>query len=560
VTVSIRTRLLFGFVAIVLVVAVTTFGLLDRTLGDDLEGDVDQRLHSQALGVERWLDVAGHVARLAPRLGAVVGARLTIIGADGVVQADSEQAADVGHAVGNAPEVATAHAGRVGRATRRLTVDGATSYALAIRADDGRVIRLSVPTAGLAATRRALRLRLALASLVGLAVAIGLGLLVIRAIVQPLRAMTVAASRVARGDYEIGPAATGGDELGVLSRALVGLADEVKAQVGALTRERDLSLAVIGAMVEGVVVVDGAGAVVLSNPAADMLLDRDAVPGPVDERLTAARGGASIDGEIALRGRTVAISARPLVQTRGAVAVLHDVTRLRGLEELRREFLANAAHELRTPVTAIAGFAETLLDDALPAAMRREFVGTIARNAERIARLVAGLLELERLDTRAAAAGPRQMVALAEVVDDAVRAAAAARPGAPAVTVEVAAELTVQGDRDRLEHVIQNLIDNAVKHGGPPVTVRAALVGDRVRVVVEDHGAGIPPDELARIFERFYRGAGARRGDGSGLGLAIARSAALAMGGELTAESTLGRGTRFVLELDRGRARAPTAT
>ncbi len=550
-TISIRSRLLFGFVAIVLVVAITTFALLDRTLGDDLRGDLDARLHSQAIGVERWLDTAGHVDRLAPRLGAVVGARLTIVGANGVVQADSDRPADVGQIVGNAPEIAAAHAGRVGRATRPLVVDAGPSYLLAIRADDGRVIRLAVPTARLAATRRALRLRLGLASLVGLAVAVGLGLLVIRAIARPLRAMTVAAERVARGDYEIGPAATGGDELGVLSRALVGLADEVKAQVGALTRERDLSLAVIGAMVEGVIVVDGSGAVVLSNPAAAMLIDRDALPAPLAERLAAARAGGSVDAEIALRGRTVAISARPLAQTRGAVAVLHDVTRLRGLEALRREFLANAAHELRTPVTAIAGFAETLLDDDLAPAMRREFVTTIARNADRIARLVAGLLELERLDTRAQATGPRQAVPLAPVVDDAVRAAAAARPSAPPIAVELPDGVAVQGDRDRLEHVMQNLIDNAIKHGAPPLTVRAEVLGARVRVIVADGGLGLAPDELARIFERFYRGAGARRGDGSGLGLAIARSAAQAMGGALTAERAPGGGTRFILELDR---------
>lgn len=550
---KLRTRLLLGFVAIVAVVAVTTFALLDRTLGDDLRGDVDERLHSQALGVERWLDVAGHVERLAPRLGAVINARLTIVGADGVIQADSERPGDVGKAVGVAPEIAAAHAGRIGRATRRLTPESGPAYALAVRADDGRVIRLAVPTARLAATRRALRLRLALASLVGFAVAIGLGLLVIRAIVQPLRAMTAAAERVARGDYEIGPAAAGADELGVLSRALVGLADEVKAQVGALTRERDLSLAVIGAMVEGVIVVDGEGALVLSNPAADMLLDAGAVPDALAPHLATARGGASVDAEVTLRGRTVALSARPLGQTRGAVAVLHDVTRLRGLEELRREFLANAAHELRTPVTAIAGFAETLLDDALPAAMRREFVTTIARNADRIARLVAGLLELERLDTRAQATGPRQPVALAAIVGDAVRAAAAARPSAPPFAVDVPGDLAVLGDRDRLEHVVQNLVDNAVKHGGPPLAVRAEATADRVRLIVADGGPGLAPDERERIFERFYRGSGARRGDGSGLGLAIARSAAQAMGGTLTVDGEPGAGTRFVLELDRAR-------
>jgi signal transduction histidine kinase len=367
---------------------------------------------------------------------------------------------------------------------------------------------------------------------------------------------------VARGDYAIGPASARGDELGVLSRALVGLADEVGRQVSALTRERDLSLAVIGAMVEGVIVVDETGARVLANPAAEVLCG-GGVPAALAEHLDRARGGEASDGEIALRDRAVVVSARPLAERRGAVAVTHDVTRLRALEAVRRDFLADAAHELRTPVTAIAGFAETLADDGLPAAARAEFVATIRRNAERIARVVTGLLELERLEARAEATAAPDRVALAPVVAAAVRAAAAARPagasadadaGAREVTVEVGEDVVVRADRDGLDHVIQNLIDNALLHGAPPVEVRASVdaASRRVRLVVRDHGKGIPEEHQARVFDRFYRvDSGGRTG--SGLGLAIARSHARAMGGELTVRSAeQGGGTEFVLELEQG--------
>jgi two-component system phosphate regulon sensor histidine kinase PhoR len=338
----------------------------------------------------------------------------------------------------------------------------------------------------------------------------------------------------------------------VLSRALVGLAGEVQAQVGALTRERDRSLAVIGAMVEGVIVVDAAGAVTLTNPAADALIDPAALPPALRAPLERARAGAAVEDEIAIAGRTVRINVRPLPAGRGAVCVLHDVSRLRALEAARREFLANAAHELRTPVTAIAGYAETLADEALPVDARREFVATIARNADRIARLVTGLLELERQGDRPLAVDRGDAIALGPVVDACVATAAAARPGAAAVAVDVPAGLAVRGDRERLEHVVQNLIDNAHKHGAPPIAVVATVVADRVRLTVTDAGPGLDPAVRERVFERFYRGPAARRGEGSGLGLAIARAAATAMGGTLTVEPGRDGGTAFVLELPRG--------
>ncbi|HUQ02830.1 MAG TPA: ATP-binding protein [Kofleriaceae bacterium] len=545
---SIGARLIASFVAIVLVVGVTTFVLLDRTLGDDLNGDLDARLVAQTEGVVNWMETAGHPERLATRLAGVVGARVTIVDKDGMVIGDSDRWPDVGRPIGDAPEVAAAFAGTTGRATRRLTSKGTPVYLVAMATRDGRVVRLAVPTARLAETRAELRDRLLLATAVGMAVALVLGLVLIRAITGPLRDMTRSAERVAKGDYAIGPASTRADELGVLSRALVGLADEVGRQVAALTRERDLSLAVIGAMVEGVIVVDGDGKRLLANPAAESLLGAVTPPG-LATHLDRARAGQDSDGELAVRDRAVVVSARPLPGTHGAVAVLHDITRLRALEAVRREFLADAAHELRTPVTAIAGFAETLADDSLAPAARAEFVATIRRNAERIARVVTGLLELERLEARADATAAPDAVELRPVVDAAVRAAAAARPDAPAITIDVPARLAVKADRDGLDHVIQNLVDNAQIHGAPPVRVQAVVDGTRIRLTVRDSGKGITAEHLPRVFDRFYRADSVGK-PGSGLGLAIAQSHARAMGGDLSVDSKPGEGTTFTLELE----------
>jgi signal transduction histidine kinase len=549
-TLSIRTRLLAGFVAVVVVVSIATFALLDRTLGRALTADLDARLRDQARGVVRWIEGPGAPDRLAPRLGIVVGARVTIIGGDGLVEGDSERRGDIGRPIGAAPEVMVARDRRPGRANHPLERGGPSFYTVAMPASGGRVVRLAVPTARIVAARQALRLRLLAGTGIGVVVALGLGVLVIRALVRPLRAMTAAAERVARGDYAIGPPSASKDELGVLSRALVGLADEVGRQVDALTRERDLSLAVIGAMVEGVLVVDGAGAPVMANPAARSLVGEGAAPAEVARRLDAARAGAASNDEIAVRDRTVLASVRPLPQTGGAVAVLHDVTRLRAAEAVRRQFLANAAHELRTPVTAIAGYAETLAAGDLPAETRREFVGTIARNADRIARLVSDLLELERLEAREDATADHEVIALAPMVAHAV-AAARSLADAATFTVEVDGGLAVHGDRDGLEHVLQNLLDNAVVHGGGAVTVRARADREQVVLTVADRGRGLTADERERVFERFFRGGPRRKGGGSGLGLAIARSHAQAMGGSLTAGGEEGGGAVFTLTLRR---------
>lgn len=546
---SLAARLLASFVAIVAAVGALTFVLLDRTLGEDLTAELDARLRAQGDGVVRWIETAGHPERLATRLAAVVAARVTIVDRDGMVLGDSDRWADVGKPVGSAPEIDAARAGGIGRATRALTRGGPEVYLVAVPARDGRVVRLAVPTARVAATRRELRVQLLLATAGGMALALVLGLMVIRAITRPLADMTRAAARVTRGDYAIGPASARPDELGVLSRALVGLADEVGRQVAALTAERNLSLAVIGAMVEGVVVVDAGGARVLANPAAEALCGDD-VPAELATHLARARAGEGSDGELALRDRAVMVSARPLPGGAGAVAVLHDVTRLRALERVRRDFLADAAHELRTPVTAIAGFAETLADDGLPAEARAEFVATIRRNALRLARVVSDLLELERLEARAEATAAPDAIELGPVVAAAARAAAAARPAAPAIEVAVPAGLAVRADRDGLDHVIQNLVDNAQLHGAPPVRVAATVDARRVRLTVHDAGPGIPAAHLGRIFDRFYRAEPGGR-TGSGLGLAIARSHARAMGGELSVASAPGAGTTFTLELDR---------
>jgi len=260
---------------------------------------------------------------------------------------------------------------------------------------------------------------------------------------------------------------------------------------------------------------------------------------PLDE----ARRRTTESGTIVILPRTERDAA--------AILVLYDVTQIRALESVRREFLSNAAHELRTPITSISGYAETLLSGAVDPETSKEFLQVIHRNSARIAHLVSDLVVLDNLGTRAQAVGERTRIPLAQVAQDAARTAKGVTPSA-SIDVSVAPDLAVLGTRDGLDHVVQNLVDNAIKYGGgTPICVRAERADRRIRLSVADKGAGIPKGSEERIFERFYRIDSGRSRDtgGSGLGLAIVRNYVEAMGGKVWLEDAA-PGAKFIVELD----------
>ncbi len=564
---SLRNKLLITFLVLVIIVGAGTLFAIERTLANDLVASLDSRMTKQGKAVANWLTMAGHPDRLAPRLAAVTGTRITIIGADGLVQGDSREQSTVGRPIGDATEVAQARRGEVGRAIRQLRADEPPQYLVAVPADLNRVIRLALPLGDVLDTRARMRNRLLVGGGFGFLGCLLLSWIFIRAVTRPLQSMTRTAEKLAMGDYDVPPPSDAGGELGLLARAMVKMAGEVKARVGDLTQQRDLLSVVFGGLVEGVVVVDRNGNIVLVNDAAKPLIEPSSsgssaslpaagggaslrLPSPIQPLVTRALAGEQADQELELFGRAVRASARPLGDP-GAIVVLYDVTRMRSLEAVRREFLSNAAHELRTPITSISGYAETLLGGSVDEITSKEFLQTIQRNAERIAGLVNDLVLLDTLGGRAAAVGERIPVVLNQVVSDAARTARGVTPTA-LIEVHVPDNIAVLGTRDGLDHVIQNLIDNAIKYGGnTKVSVETTLVDGRVRVAIADRGPGIPKGQEDRIFERFYRidpGRSRDRG-GSGLGLAIVKSQVEAMGGRVWVEHGE-PGARFIVELD----------
>lgn len=364
-----------------------------------------------------------------------------------------------------------------------------------------------------------------------------------------------------------------------LARAARSRLQEDERRYDRLARERaDLS-ALLAAAGEGILLVREGAVITRANPAAHRFLglSDDAEGAHVDSsiRATAIRQaihGALDRGEAAaveheLDGRRVFVMAQP-VPEHGAVVSIVDLTEIRRLETARRDFVANASHELKTPLTSIRGYAETLQDPDLPPDTRARFLETIRANAERLQRVVDDLLDLSRIE--AGAWKPHlEPVDVAEAATEAwagVETAASER----AVRLDAlpAPGVRVLADSFALRQILANLLDNALRHSGPDTGIQVttdAVDGSRrsgtggpearssmVRIAVTDSGAGIPSEALPRIFERFYRVDSARTGDagaGTGLGLAIVRHLTEQMGGSVTAESVLGRGTTVSVTL-----------
>ena len=582
-----RTKLLASHIGLVAAVVLIVILELNRSLGADLGGQLDQRLEQQARGAAQWIgEGRRHPGKLAARLALVVSADVTIFDRDGNVLGDSTQAAAGASASASAqptvtssmpaaassidtPEVTAAHRGDVGHATRLLAGSEDEMHFVAVPAADGMVLRIAAPLSDINATLRSMRRRLLFASAIAIIAALALGFFASRLASRPLRDMTESAKRIAQGDYDIRPAATSPDEFGVLAESLASLAAQLKARIGDLTAERDRLSAILAGMVEGVLVLGAEGRVVLANPAAAQIVGdtgapligkalADAVkPTALRDFIAAGAKSAEVrESEIETSGRSIAIYVRPLARAAGGgmVTVLRDMTGLRRLMTMRRDFVANVSHELRTPVTAIQGYAETLLGGSADAATSRQFLEIIHRQARRIGALVEDLLELSELEARAPEQAVREAVdvgAIAEHVAQTVRERA--KQSETTVRLDIDGHVVALGDPSGLEQVVQNLVDNAIKYGNPGghVVIRGSREGARVRLSVVDDGPGIEARHLPRLFERFYRVDAGRSRDrgGTGLGLAIVKHIVEAMGGDVHVESDVGKGSRFVVEV-----------
>ena len=413
-----------------------------------------------------------------------------------------------------------------------------------------------------------------LAALGVLIVTVALSLIYSLVFSSRMKRVMLFAQRAAAGDFTPLARPAARDEVADLGDAVGGMVAQLGRTIRTLTDERNRSAAILSSMVEGVAVVGGDERILYCNQAFEQILELPQGSSQGKKLVEALRqaelvsavrqvlpGGDEITGEVevgTVRRRSFSVTAAPVraAATSSAVLVLHDITELRRLERVRRDFVANVSHEFKTPLTAIQGFAETLLAGALDdKANRTRFMEIIREQAQRLTRLTDDLLKLSRIE-----AGKLDLeshpVSVAALVNGCVESARLkAESRGLQITVDLPDDIPcIRGDAVQLGEVLQNLVDNALQYTPPggQIDVTAYCNGHEVIFTVADTGIGIPESDLERIFERFYRvdAARSREAGGTGLGLSIARHIVDAHGGRIWVESAIGQGSRFRFSID----------
>jgi two-component system, OmpR family, phosphate regulon sensor histidine kinase PhoR len=501
------------------------------------------------------------------------GARITVIAADGRVLADSQSDAQTMENHADRPEIRDALATGAGRAVRRSVTLNRDLIYYAVKQDVAGgspvVLRFALPVETTDQVLGSFRRSLWLSSFIIMLVAGTASVLVSRNFSDRVERLKEFSRRVAEGEFRPLPGDGSGDALEALGASLNQTAARMDRTIRTLTEERNLSSAILGSMVEGVAVVNGAERLLFANQSFADILGLDLPPKSGSalvevvrqtEMIEAVRqvlaGEPRVESEIVtgtLRQHFFAatVAAVRAGDTSGAVVVLHDITELRKLERVRRDFVANVSHEFKTPLTAIQGFAETLIGGAMDDPQNRDrFLGIILEHSHRLARLTDDLLKLSKMDADRLEVEMRR-VSVAELIEGCVQTAQhrAAEKGIN-VSVSLPGELPdIAGDHRRLAEILQNLLDNAIQYTlpGGRIILSAEVRDADVIFTVADTGIGIPKVDQSRIFERFYRvdAARSREAGGTGLGLAIAKHLVEVHGGRIWVDSEIGQGSEF---------------
>ncbi len=553
-------RLLLGSLLLIGVVLVLVVALSERGLRSGMLRAQTDRMGADARILGELWKPGVDPDSLADATGAVLGFRVTLIDSSGTVVGDSQFDAPAlarleNH--GRRPEIMAARDSAHGADLRVSSSVGDEELYVAVRAPLG-FTRVAISTADVDRTIARAGGSVVVAGLIGAAVAIALALLFARAVSRPVEELSAVAREIAAGDLSQRPTLAAPGEVGDLAEALQRMTEQLSSRLVALEEEDVLLRAVIDSLNEAVVVVDARRQVARVNNAARRLLSiRGTPPFSTDvlprerelrEALATAMNGRPVGTvEVTLGGRVLTLTARPLARG-GAVLAAFDLTEVRRLEMIRRDFVANVSHELKTPLTVIGGFAETLADATVPAPERERFTNMILSNVHRMQRIVDDLLDLSRIESGGWVPAPSHLDVASAAAEAVAPCLHSAREKGIAIDVSVDPRApTVFADATAVRQIIGNLVDNALRYTPPSgrVTVFSERDGNGVWIGVRDTGVGIPSEHLARIFERFYRvdPARSREAGGTGLGLSIVRHLAEAHGGRVRAESMVSRGT-----------------
>lgn len=581
-------RLYLSYATIVLATTVIIGALahhqLKRVLTEEIDGVLRDKASIVAALAEEAL-ASSHLGTLQQRaaeLGKSTQTRITLIQPDGKVVADSmgNPARMDNHLTRE--EVQEALTGEVGDSMRlSATVDRVLFYVARPVARDGKllgVVRVAIPLATVEGRLAQMRSTLVVGGVVGIIVALLVGGWVARRTTVPIREMIEVAEAMRSGDYDRRVRTIPNNEIGLLGDTFNRLGQELTDRVTSLSREKAQLQAMLSAMAEGVIAVDDSDTILFCNETARTMLDDNHIERagrrlwestrllPIRELVDRARAGhrapsreiTLLGGKRALILNVIATSFSGGGGAHGVIVVLHDMSELRRLEGIRRDFVANVSHELKTPLTSIKGYVETLLGGALHDERNNvRFLEKIGLHVEQLTNLVQDLLHLARIESTDASLIRLDKVDWRDVVREVIphHELSLRQKGLLLETAMGEEPIVVMGDRKAMIQIAENLVDNAIKYtpANGKVRVSARVENGWGCLEVADTGIGIPEQDIARVFERFYRVDKARSRDvgGTGLGLSIVKHLAQSMQGEVTVESKLDRGTCFKVLLPR---------
>jgi two-component system phosphate regulon sensor histidine kinase PhoR len=575
---SIRWRIAIPFIILIL----AAIGGLGFYLSDFMRDNYMDNLRSELISEARLLSDASQpyfssgqeaeLDALAKRLGEQIDTRITIIARNGTVLGDSERDPATMENHSDRPEVIQALSEGIGISTRHSATLGYNMMYVAVPiAEENSTIvgiaRVALPLTAINAAIAHINRTIAIVAGIASVAVILLTLLIARITTKPIKELTRVSRRMAQGELDQKVEVRSSDEIGELARAFNEMSTKLKETMHLSVAERDKMVAIMDNMADGIVITDNEGRVTLTNPAAESILQlphNSAIGHPFievasDPEMNELLSHCLETGEqhigtverIGTKKQFLRVIATPIEG--GSIVILQDLTELRRLEMMRRDFISNISHELRTPLSSIKLLAETLQEGAIEdPAMAGEFLRKVDAEVDKMSQLVAELGELSRIESGEVwfdikPTAIRDMISFA-----ADRMGAQAERAGLELTVGIPSDLPrVMADETRIEQVLINLLHNAIKFTPPggKVTLSAEAMGNAVAISIADTGIGIPADDLPRIFERFYKVDRARAGEGTGLGLAIAKHIVQAHGGDIRAQSKEGKGSTFTFTL-----------
>ncbi len=577
-------KILLSYVVLLLAVLLILNAFMAYRIHWQYVAQEETRLETAAriLSTSLPKNLAGEAQPWVVRLGDITRSRITLIESSGKVLADNQSDPSQMNDHSNRPEVRQALQNGMGQSVRFSRTLGKNLLYLAYRVQrPGKpdlLLRLAIPLQEVSESFRATWRVLFLISFFAFLLALLLGYFLTRALTRRIENIKEFSSNLARGNLGARIREETADELGSLARSLNETADQMQRYVKELRGEQNRIRAILESMQAGVMVTDSAGRLTLINSALSKTLGIDPEKSlnrkvlevvrnvelkSVFDRVLHEQAPVTSRVEIVLPPlRVFEVVAVPLQEgsgrSRGAVAVLHDMTKLQSLENVRKDFVANVSHELRTPLTSIRGFAETLLEGALEDKKNnRRFVEIIRNHAIQLSNLTKDLLalaELESSDIDALKLTSLELKSLLEEVIEAVRPMVIAKSQTLGLQI-IEGSSPIKGDYEKLRQVFLNLLDNAIKFTseGGSILVETNQPAEEalLEIHVKDNGPGIPSSDLPRVFERFYRVDKTRSRElgGTGLGLAIVKHIVEAHRGRVEVKSIVGQGSDFTVIL-----------